>query len=102
MYHQYDFFCDEITKSVENKIFSWCGCNKINYFQALKLLRYGYMLGGFIIVEPMSLVLSLLFTERIYDGVMVRDLEGLSRFHLTYRNRYEICPGEQELELLRT
>ena len=98
----FERFCEEISSIVECKIISWHGSNYITSIQAYKLLRYGYMLGGFNI---RNIGIPLVFVEnrnRIHEQTIIRDHKTLEDFYSAYKVLYINCSNKQEKELLQT
>ena len=84
----FERFCEEISSIVECKIISWHGSNYITSIQAYKLLRYGYMLGGFNI---RNIGIPLVFVEnrnRIHEQTIIRDHKTLEDFYSAYKVLY--------------
>lgn len=103
----FEIYCEEISSSVENKIYRWIH-SAISPTQAECLLRQGYILGGLNIspslITPLDVfTLNFQYTDRIDNNLrLIRDSSSLCNYYRKYISRYDACNDERDLGRLFT
>ena len=105
----FESFCESISASVENKIYRCFRINAISAIQAARLIRHGYILGGWYISPSLIGSLGLIpfvfmqYTGRIDNNLRLnRDASLLSEYYHKYKSRYDACTDGRDLDRLFT